>query len=129
MASSTDTEASTTEELRVLHRIFGYDAFRGNQQEIIGHVVAGGDALVLMPTGGGKSLCYQIPALVRDGVAVVISPLIALMQDQVDALTSLGVRAGFLNSTQNFAAPRRPPPPFLPPPLHLPHPPPPAPLP
>ena len=86
----------------VLKRIFGYDAFRGNQAEIIDHVVGGGDALVLMPTGGGKSLCYQIPALVRDGVGVVVSPLIALMQDQVDALTALGVRAGFLNSTQDF---------------------------
>ncbi|MEU8364451.1 DNA helicase RecQ [Nonomuraea sp. NPDC048882] len=86
----------------VLHRVFGYDAFREGQQEIIDHVVAGGDALVLMPTGGGKSLCYQIPALVRRGVGVVISPLIALMQDQVDALRALGVRAGFLNSTQSI---------------------------
>jgi ATP-dependent DNA helicase RecQ len=90
----------TADALEVLHRVFGYDSFRGSQQEIIDHVGAGGDALVLMPTGGGKSLCYQIPALVRDGVGVVISPLIALMQDQVDALTALGVRAGFLNSTQ-----------------------------
>ncbi|GAB2919531.1 DNA helicase RecQ [Nonomuraea fastidiosa] len=86
----------------VLHRVFGYDSFREGQQEIIEHVVAGGDALVLMPTGGGKSLCYQIPALVRPGAGVVISPLIALMQDQVDALRALGVRAGFLNSTQDF---------------------------
>jgi ATP-dependent DNA helicase RecQ len=86
----------------VLRRVFGYDAFRGNQAEIIDHVVAGGDALVLMPTGGGKSLCYQIPALVRDGVAVVVSPLIALMQDQVDAVRALGVRAWFLNSTQHL---------------------------
>ncbi|MGH3761686.1 DNA helicase RecQ [Actinophytocola sp.] len=85
-----------------LRRVFGYDAFRGSQQEIIDHVVGGGDALVLMPTGGGKSLCYQIPALVRDGVGVVVSPLIALMQDQVDALRALGVRAGFLNSTQDY---------------------------
>lgn len=91
-----------SEALRVLHRVFGYDAFRGGQQEIIEHVIAGGDALVLMPTGGGKSLCYQIPALVRKGVGVVISPLIALMQDQVDALRNLGVRAGFLNSTQDL---------------------------
>lgn len=83
----------------MLSRVFGYDSFRGEQQEIIDHVIGGGDALVLMPTGGGKSLCYQIPALVRPGVGVVISPLIALMQDQVDALTALGVKAGFLNST------------------------------
>ncbi|HEX3651030.1 MAG TPA: RecQ family ATP-dependent DNA helicase, partial [Pseudonocardiaceae bacterium] len=87
--------------LDVLHRVFGYDLFRGPQREVVDHVIAGGDALVLMPTGGGKSLCYQIPALVRDGVGVVVSPLIALMQDQVDALRALGVRAGFLNSTQD----------------------------
>jgi ATP-dependent DNA helicase RecQ len=86
---------------QVLERVFGYPAFRGEQQAIIEHVVAGGDALVLMPTGGGKSLCYQIPALVREGVGVVISPLIALMKDQVDALEALGVRAAFLNSTQS----------------------------
>ncbi|MEV0136396.1 DNA helicase RecQ [Dactylosporangium sp. NPDC050688] len=85
--------------IEVLRRVFGYDTFRGSQREIIEHVIAGGDALVLMPTGGGKSLCYQIPALVREGTGVVISPLIALMQDQVDALTALGVRAGFVNST------------------------------
>nr|WP_328741474.1 DNA helicase RecQ [Flavimobilis rhizosphaerae] len=86
--------------LDVLRRIWGYDAFRGDQAEIIDTLVRGEDALVLMPTGGGKSLCYQVPALVRDGVGVVVSPLIALMQDQVDALAALGVRAGFLNSTQ-----------------------------
>jgi ATP-dependent DNA helicase RecQ len=85
----------------ILQRVFGYDSFRGQQQEIIEHVCAGGDAVALMPTGSGKSLCYQIPALVRNGTAVVISPLIALMQDQVDALRLLGVRAGFLNSTQD----------------------------
>ncbi|MDQ3760124.1 MAG: DNA helicase RecQ [Actinomycetota bacterium] len=90
-----------SEALRVLRRVFGYDSFRGAQQEVIDHVIAGSDALVLMPTGGGKSLCYQIPALVREGVGVVVSPLIALMQDQVDALIALGVRAGFLNSTQD----------------------------
>ncbi len=95
-----DTVATTP--LDVLRRVFGYDAFRGDQAEIVEHVSGGGDALVLMPTGGGKSLCYQIPALVRPGVGVVISPLIALMQDQVDALRALGVRAGFLNSTQDF---------------------------
>ena len=88
--------------LGVLHRVFGYDSFRGAQQQVIDHVIGGGDALVLMPTGGGKSLCYQIPALVRPGTGVVISPLIALMQDQVDALTALGLRAGFLNSTQDY---------------------------
>jgi ATP-dependent DNA helicase RecQ len=88
--------------LEALRRVFGYDAFRGAQQEIVEHVIGGGDALVLMPTGGGKSLCYQIPALVRPGTAVVVSPLIALMQDQVDALTALGVRAGFVNSTLDF---------------------------
>jgi ATP-dependent DNA helicase RecQ len=87
--------------LAVLRRVFGYGSFRPGQQEVIEHVIGGGDALVLMPTGGGKSLCYQIPALVRDGVGVVVSPLIALMQDQVDALNALGVRAGFLNSTQS----------------------------
>ncbi|MEU0315541.1 DNA helicase RecQ [Nocardioides sp. NPDC006273] len=84
----------------VLSRVFGYEEFRGDQAEIVAHVATGGDALVLMPTGGGKSLCYQIPSLVRAGTGVVISPLIALMQDQVDALSALGVRAGFLNSTQ-----------------------------
>jgi ATP-dependent DNA helicase RecQ len=89
--------------LEALEKIFGYDSFRNQQAEIIDTVIAGGDALVLMPTGGGKSLCYQIPSLVREGTGVVISPLIALMQDQVDALTAVGVRAGFLNSTQDPA--------------------------
>ncbi|MFB9954926.1 DNA helicase RecQ [Cellulomonas denverensis] len=86
----------------VLREVWGYDDFRGEQAAIVDTVVGGGDALVLMPTGGGKSLCYQVPALVRPGTGVVISPLIALMQDQVDALSALGVRAGFLNSTQDF---------------------------
>ncbi|BCK70582.1 DNA helicase RecQ [Streptomyces platensis] len=94
--------SDASEAVQVLRRVFGYDAFRGSQQEIIEHVIGGGDAVVLMPTGGGKSLCYQIPSLVRSGVGVVISPLIALMQDQVDALRALGVRAGFLNSTQDL---------------------------
>ncbi|MFZ3473821.1 DNA helicase RecQ [Streptomyces sp. 2.9] len=98
--TSSQAAAESPDALQVLHRVFGYDSFRGEQQQIIEHVVDGGDALVLMPTGGGKSLCYQIPALVRAGTGVVISPLIALMQDQVDALNALGVRAGFLNSTQ-----------------------------
>lgn len=85
--------------LEILNTTFGYPQFRHNQAAIIDSVIAGDDAFVLMPTGGGKSLCYQIPALVRDGVGIVVSPLIALMQDQVDALTQLGVRAAFLNST------------------------------
>ena len=83
----------------LLHRIFGHADFRGPQQAIIEHIAAGGDALVLMPTGGGKSLCYQVPALLREGVGVVVSPLIALMQDQVEALRQVGVRAEYLNST------------------------------
>jgi len=93
---------SESRALHFLEHVFGYDSFRGDQAEICEHVVNGGDALVLMPTGGGKSLCYQIPALVRDGVGVVVSPLIALMQDQVDALLELGVKAAFLNSTQDW---------------------------
>lgn len=105
-APSVVLPASTTpadpRALEVLHTVFGYPAFRGDQAEIVSTVVGGGDALVLMPTGGGKSLCYQVPSLVRDGVGVVVSPLIALMQDQVDALSALGVRAGFLNSTQSW---------------------------
>ena len=90
-----------TSALSVLEKTFGYAEFRGRQEEIIQHLLGGGDALVLMPTGGGKSLCYQIPALVREGTGVVISPLIALMQDQVDALSAVGARAAFLNSTQS----------------------------
>ena len=86
----------------ILQNVFGFSDFRPAQQAVIDHLVQGGDALVLMPTGGGKSLCYQVPALVREGVGVVISPLIALMQDQVDALKELGVRASYLNSTQTW---------------------------
>ena len=93
--------SSAAEALRT---VFGYEEFRGQQQAIIERVAAGGDAVVLMPTGGGKSLCYQIPSLLREGTGVVVSPLIALMQDQVDALTAVGVRAAFLNSTQDAAA-------------------------
>ncbi len=88
--------------LHLLQTVFGYPAFRGQQAQIVEQVGNGGDALVLMPTGGGKSLCYQIPAMLRDGVGVVVSPLIALMQDQVDALAEVGVRAAFLNSTQTY---------------------------
>jgi len=88
----------------LLRRIFGYASFRGQQAEIVDELVGGGDALVLMPTGGGKSLCYQIPALLRPGVGVVVSPLIALMQDQVDALRQVGVNAAFLNSSLDFRA-------------------------
>jgi ATP-dependent DNA helicase RecQ len=97
-----------TAPLDTLRRVFGYPSFRGPQAEIIDHMVGGGDALVLMPTGGGKSLCYQIPALLRTGVGVVVSPLIALMQDQVDALLQAGVRAAFLNSSR-ISPPRRKP--------------------
>lgn len=90
---------ATLNALQILQHTFGYSGFRGHQDEVIHHVAQGGDALVLMPTGGGKSLCYQIPALLRQGITVVISPLIALMQDQVDALTQLGIKAALLNST------------------------------
>ncbi|MFT5532269.1 MAG: ATP-dependent DNA helicase RecQ [Candidatus Paceibacteria bacterium] len=97
------TDTSTPERaLHLLETVFGYSSFRGQQAEIVELIAQGGDALVLMPTGGGKSLCYQIPSLLRDGVGVVISPLIALMQDQVDALAEVGVRAAFLNSTQTY---------------------------
>ena len=89
-----------TDPHHVLEHVFGYSAFRGPQHDIVEHVTAGGDALVLMPTGGGKSLCYQIPALLRPGTAVVISPLIALMHDQVSALQEAGVAAAYLNSSQ-----------------------------
>src|SRR5271157_2840126 len=83
----------------VLRRVFGFRQFRPHQGEIVEHLIAGGDAFVLMPTGGGKSLCYQIPAIIRPGVGIVVSPLISLMKDQVDALLASGVRAAFYNSS------------------------------
>ena len=94
------SDTAISRALEILRSRFGYSQFRFQQQQIIDSLVAGRDALVLMPTGGGKSLCYQIPALIRDGVGIVISPLIALMQDQVDALAQNGIEASFLNSTQ-----------------------------
>ncbi len=92
--------------LDILHSVFGYPGFRGQQQAIVEHVAEGGDALVLMPTGGGKSLCYQIPALLRQGTGIVVSPLIALMQDQVEALRAAGVAAAYLNSSLDAQAQR-----------------------
>ncbi len=97
--SNAATAATRPDARAILKKVFGYPAFRGLQAEVIKHVAGGGDCLVLMPTGGGKSLCYQIPALLRTGTGIVVSPLIALMQDQVFALQEAGVRAGFLNST------------------------------
>ena len=91
------------EALSLLREVFGFDGFRGEQAAIVGHLVQGGDALVLMPTGGGKSLCYQLPALLRPGTAIVVSPLIALMQDQVEGLRQQGVKAAFLNSALDAA--------------------------
>lgn len=97
-------EKMSQQALEVLQNIYGYDAFRGQQHEIVSTVIAGNDALVLMPTGGGKSLCYQVPSLVRSGTGVVVSPLIALMQDQVDALKALNLNAAFINSSMSSAA-------------------------
>ena len=97
---------ATASSRQILCNVFGYETFRGAQQDIVEHLTNGGDALVLMPTGGGKSLCYQIPALRRRGVGIVVSPLIALMQDQVDALKQLGVQAAFLNSSLDADAAR-----------------------
>jgi ATP-dependent DNA helicase RecQ len=90
---------SSADPVEVLRRIYGYPSFRGQQADVIDHVVSGGDAVVLFPTGAGKSLCFQIPALCRDGVGIVVSPLIALMRDQVEALKQVGVRAAALNSS------------------------------
>jgi ATP-dependent DNA helicase RecQ len=102
-ASAPVTTTDGASALDVLQRVFGFESFRGRQAEVVDAVVAGGDAVVLMPTGAGKSLCYQVPALVRRGTGLVVSPLIALMHDQVDALRAVGVRAEFLNSTQSIA--------------------------
>ncbi|MEZ0262671.1 MAG: DNA helicase RecQ [Alphaproteobacteria bacterium] len=107
MTLPTRKTAPNTDALRILEQVYGYASFRGQQEDVIGHVTAGGHAFVLMPTGGGKSLCYQIPSLIRKGVGVIVSPLIALMQNQVDALKELGVRAVAINSaTQENAQAR-----------------------
>jgi ATP-dependent DNA helicase RecQ len=98
--------ASSSRALALLREMFGHAGFRDAQGDVVAHLIAGGDALVLMPTGSGKSLCYQVPSLLREGTGVVVSPLIALMQDQVAALTQLGVRAAFLNSTLSAEAAR-----------------------
>ena len=99
ISTVTENHNMMQKAVEILNSLYGYDSFRGHQAEIIEHVSAGNNALVLMPTGGGKSLCYQIPSLLRDGVGIIISPLIALMQDQVGAMQQLGVKAAFLNST------------------------------
>src|SRR5690606_29771052 len=101
------TPSTLDDARRLLREVFGYDAFRGRQEQAIAAALEGRDALVLMPTGGGKSLCYQLPALVRRGVGIVVSPLIALMEDQVRALSELGVRAAFLNSTLGWREQQR----------------------
>ena len=100
--SELDEVSALPYALSILKEVFGYASFRGLQSEVIEHVAGGGDCLVLMPTGAGKSLCYQIPALLREGTGIVVSPLIALMQDQVSALRVAGVRAAFLNSTLEY---------------------------
>jgi ATP-dependent DNA helicase RecQ len=102
--------AGARQPLDVLKRVYGYPAFRGRQQEVVEHVVAGGDAVVLFPTGAGKSLCFQIPSLCRAGLGIVVSPLIALMRDQVEAMKQLGIRAAALNSSisrEEYGAIRR----------------------
>ena len=110
ISQSTKAPAGAKNPLEILKRVYGYPAFRGSQAEVVSTVVSGRDAVVLFPTGAGKSLCYQIPAICRDGVGVVISPLIALMRDQVEALKQLGVPAAALNSSlsgDEYAAVRR----------------------
>ncbi|MAM53806.1 MAG: DNA helicase RecQ [Microbacterium sp.] len=103
VAASAHRDFTGADPAAVLHEVYGYDAFRGEQGDIVSRVIGGGDAVVLMPTGGGKSVCYQVPALVRPGTGLVVSPLIALMHDQVDALVANGVAAAYLNSTQTPA--------------------------
>ena len=107
MPVSDDPCARPGSPRQTLREVFGYADFRPHQEEIVEHVVEGGDAFVLMPTGGGKSLCYQIPALHRHGVGIVVSPLISLMKDQVDALCANGVRAAFYNSSLETEEARR----------------------
>ncbi len=107
MLNRSSSSPSQTAALKTLSRVFGYDHFRGQQAQIIDNAIHGKNTLVLMPTGGGKSVCYQIPALLREGVGIVVSPLIALMKDQVDTLRELGVRAEFLNSSLPLAAQRQ----------------------
>src|SRR4051812_17303736 len=101
-APATRPRDTAPDALSVLHSVFGLPGFRGSQEEIVRHVTGGGNCLVLMPTGGGKSLCYQLPALLRDGCGIVVSPLIALMRDQVAGLLEVGIRAAVLNSTLSF---------------------------
>ena len=95
-------QSPTTNAHKVLFDVFGYKQFRGGQEKIINELINGSDALVVMPTGGGKSLCFQIPALVREGICIVISPLISLMKDQVDTLQACGVSAAYLNSSLSY---------------------------
>ena len=103
MANAPDRVSDLARDaLSVLNHVFGLPAFRGAQEEIVTHVAGGGDCLVLMPTGGGKSLCYQLPALLREGCGIVVSPLIALMRDQVAGLLEAGVKAAVLNSTLSW---------------------------
>src|SRR5260221_14489830 len=103
IASALKSESNATADaLSLLNSVFGLPAFRGEQEEIVRHVAGGGNCLVLMPTGGGKSLCYQLPSLIRSGCGIVVSPLIALMRDQVAGLLEAGVKAAVLNSTLSF---------------------------
>ena len=92
----------SSQPIEILQNIFGYHSFKGLQEQIINHVISGESCLVLMPTGGGKSLCFQIPALVFEGITLVISPLIALMEDQVDTLHEVGISATYISSTIEF---------------------------